>query len=309
MAQELGLAAVGTFHERQGDQLIKSGDGVLPSVWGRLYGDKRKQTANQVVERADYQLAPTFNGNTWGIQAGVDLVSRNYDDGRQTRIGVVYTHGEASGSTRGNVLGIQNHRAGSLDLKSDSAGGYATHVGASRWYVDVVMMYSWLSGESSSYRGLGADFRGQSVLGSAEVGYPVKLADDWTLEGQAQLIVQDVSMKDSRDFFSRIYFEDTTTYTGRVTARIEGVTDIGSAFFQPFLNVDLWHNFAGTSQVTFNRNVLLLESESTTLEIGTGFTTMLSPGIGVFAGASWSTDLAQGSYDAIGGNAGLRIVW
>jgi len=314
IAQELGLAAVGTFHKRQGDQLLRSGDGLVPSAWGRVYGDDRKQTANQVLSRAGYQLAPTFDGDIWGLQAGFDVVSRNYDDGRQTRIGAFYTHSEASGSTRGNVLGQRHRRAGSMDLDSDSADGYATYIGANQWYADFVMMYSWLSGHGSSFRDVGANFKGQSVLASIEAGYPVKLADNWTLEAQGQFIIQDVRIKETRDRFSYIRFDDVTTYTGRVTARIEGVTDIGSTVLQPFFNVDIWHNFAGKSEFyagTRNVNLgsLVVDEESTTLELGTGFAWTLSPGIGLFAGIDWAHDLGQGSYEAIGGNAGLRIVW
>jgi len=309
IAQELGLGVLGTFHERQGDQLIKSGNGLAPSVWGRIYGDSRKQTADQTVARADYQLAPTFDGHVWGIQAGFDLYARNYDDGRQVRLGAFYAHSEASGTTRGNVLGVQDALAGSMNLKSENAGGYATYIGSDLWYLDVVGMYSWLSGHGSSYRDVGASFKGHSYLFSAEAGYPIKLAYDWTLETQGQFIVQNVSLNPTSDLYATINFDDVTTYTGRLTARIEHVATTETAFFQPFLHVDLWHNFSGKHEILFNTNALVLQSESTTLKLGTGFTTMLKPGIGFHAGVDWAKGLAQGDYDAIGGNIGLRIVW
>lgn len=309
IAQEMGLSALGTFHERQGDQSLLAGDGAFAAAWARTFGDKREQRGDQIVAGTDFQLAPRFDGDIWGIQAGVDLYAREYGDGRQNRFGLFYTHSEASGATRGNVLARINDAAGLTRLNADSGGVYATYIGAGRWYADLVAMYSWLSGRGSSYRGISADFEGESFLFSAEGGYPIAIADSWTVEPQAQFVIQNVSIDPSSDLFSEIRFDDVTTYTGRIGARIEGQAEIESTIFQPFVNVDIWHTFAGTTEIFFNDAALKTNSGATTLKVGGGYTAILSPGISLHAGVDWGTNLNGSSYDTIGANVGLRITW
>jgi outer membrane autotransporter protein len=75
VARQLGLATLGTFHERQGDQTLLLGSGALPGAWGRVFG-------RHAEERRTGPLSPEINGNLGGFQAGQDLFGWD-DDGHR----------------------------------------------------------------------------------------------------------------------------------------------------------------------------------------------------------------------------------
>ena len=154
-----------------------------------------------------------------------------------------YTHAEASGDISGNVLGLVELDAGTLDLDEDSIAGYWTHLSPGGWYVDVVAKYAWLNGSSQSNRGIGADLDGDSIAASIETGVPFVIADDgWTIEPQAQLIWQRIDFDDSSDAFSpRSGMKRSNSTTGRLGARLE--RSVGARLAH--LGVNLWHGDLG----------------------------------------------------------------
>ncbi|MGB3388719.1 MAG: autotransporter outer membrane beta-barrel domain-containing protein, partial [Pseudaminobacter sp.] len=269
VAERMGLMTMGTFHQRRGDQSLLIGDGAwvytapepqgadVPlddyrppaAMWGRIFGAESDLSTGANVSVADFEIAPSFDGRYWGLQAGSDLVGIEHDNGHVDRFGLFYTHAEASGDISGNVLGGVQLRAGTLDLTEDSIVGYWTHLSPSGWYVDVVAKYAWLNGSSESDRGIGADLDGNSIAASVETGVPFRIAEGWTIEPQAQLIWQRIDFDDTSDPFSEIRHEAFDSITGRLGARLKYRRDELLAH----LGANLWHGFSeGPSAVTFN---------------------------------------------------------
>lgn len=74
-------------------------------------------------------------------------------------------------------------------------------------------MYTWLGGSTSSIQGVGIDTDGNAIVASLESGVPFTIADNWTLEPQAQLIWQRVDFDDTRDLYSAIDFQSFDAVT------------------------------------------------------------------------------------------------
>lgn len=327
VAERMGLMTMGTFHQRRGDQSLLTGDGALvyrvpeaqgadvpdevrppPAIWGRVFGAESDLSSGAKVSVAsfDFDIAPSFDGNYWGLQTGSDLVGIEHGNGHVDRFGLFYTHAEASGDISGNVLGGLQLDAGNLDLTEDSIAGYWTHLSPNGWYVDVVAKYAWLNGSSESNRGIGADLDGNSVAVSAETGAPFVIADGWTIEPQAQLIWQRIDFDDSSDQFSEISHESFDSVTGRLGARLERRTGALLAH----LGVNLWHGFSeGPSAVTFNTIPLLLESKGTWLEVNGGAAFTINDNLTAFGDVSYSADVEGSDHNLFGGQIGLKLRW
>jgi outer membrane autotransporter protein len=326
VAERMGLMTMGTFHQRRGDQSLLIGDGALvygvpepqgadvpsegirppPAIWGRVFGAESDLSTGANVSVAGFDIAPSFNGHYWGLQAGSDLVGIEHGNGHVDRFGLFYTHAEASGDISGNVLGGLQLDAGSLDLNEDSIAGYWTHLSPAGWYVDVVAKYAWLNGSSESNRGIGSDLDGNSIAASIETGVPFVIADGWTIEPQAQLIWQRVDFDGTRDPFSEISHEAFDSVTGRLGARLERSTGALLAH----LGVNLWHGFGGDpSAVTFNTVPILVESEGTWLEVNGGAAFTISENLSAFGDVSYSVDVEGSDHNLIGGQIGLKLRW
>ena len=162
----------------QGDQTLSGRSGPPPAAWGRLFGGSREQQWSPTINGLDFQIGPEIDGHIWGLQAGLDLFGFEHEDGGEDRVGLFYTHTEASGDITGYTLARPNNPSGELDLNGDSIAAYWTHIGASGWYVDAVAMITWLDGDATSNRGIGAELDGNVFAASLEGGYPVR-ARQW----------------------------------------------------------------------------------------------------------------------------------
>ncbi|CAA0090832.1 Uncharacterised protein [Starkeya nomas] len=308
MAQQMGTASLGTFHERRGDQSLLDNLGIATAAWGRVFGGTHDQSWSSTVAGPNYQLAPEIDGDIWGLQVGLDLIA--YESGwGQERLGLFYTHADASGSVYGNTLAIVGNRAGSLSLQGDSIGGYWTHIGPTGWYLDAVAMYTWLGGSTSSIQGVGIDTDGNAIVASLEGGVPFTIADNWTLEPQAQPIWQRVDFDDTRDLYSAIDFQSFDAFTGRLGLRLEGTTVVQGAVWQPFISVDLWHTFSQSSDVVFNGTNVGTELEGTSLEVRGGVSIRLTPTVAAFGSVDYTTGLSGETQRSVGGNLGIRVRW
>lgn len=303
MARRLGLATLGTFHQRQGDQSLLAGQGSFSAGWGRVFGERMDQRWSGTVD-------PEFDGRIWGLQTGLDLYAIDRANGHRDRFGLFYGFARAEGDIRGFALGLLRNSVGKLNLESNSLGAYWTHLGPSGWYLDTVVMHSWLDGDGRSDRGARADIGGTAVTASLEGGYPLALGGGFVLEPQAQLIWQHLSLDRAQDRFSAVSFDDGDSFTGRVGARLQTSVSIGSAQLQPYLIANLWHNFSRTDKITFAAtDVISTRFTGSSLEIGGGIVAKISPGVSLYATGSYTTALSDDNGHSIQGNLGLRVTW
>ncbi|MDM0026257.1 autotransporter outer membrane beta-barrel domain-containing protein [Variovorax saccharolyticus] len=302
LAGELSLVTLGTFHERRGEQGRLSGSGPLAAGWGRAFGQSDEQ-------RWSGDVSPEFDGSMWGVQLGVDLYGIDRTDGHRDRFGAFFGHGQARGDVRGTALGRSNTPVGRIELENNSLGAYWTHIGPSDWYVDGVLMQSWLDGDPRSNRGVGTSTDGNAFTASLEAGYPIVLGRGWTLEPQGQLIWQRVSLDGTQDRFSTIAYDDHEGFTGRLGVRLQGSLQWGGAAWQPWLRANLWRGAHGTGSVVFGGVPIATRGDATALEIGAGIDVQITKAVGFYATAGYTTSIDGDRRKSIGGNAGVRVAW
>jgi len=309
LVRELGLAEISTFHKRQGDQKLITVNGQQIGLWARLYGYKTELGSNVKISGLDFDLASRFDGHIWGLQVGQDLWARQSESGSEDRAGLFYSHSAASGDVYGNTLARFNALSSRLSLNGDGAGAYWTHVGAGGWYTDFVGLVSWLHGDSGSDRGIGADLNGVSSAASLETGVPFQLSKNWSLEPQAQIILQHLSLDKTNDRFTDIHYDTPIVFTGRLGMRLEGNFDIEGMPLQPYLDVNLWHALDSTQTSTFLGRDITFDAGRSSVEVGGGLSAQLSAAFGAYVQASYLVDVSGPDQDAYGLNAGLRYAW
>lgn len=301
--------ALSTFHQRQGDQILLNSERNAPSTWMRVYGNRYERGTRQTIEGIHFDIGSEFDGDISGIQIGQSLYGRINDDDSRDLVGLIFSHTEAKGDVEGYTLGRAHNDSGNLDLDSYSFGAYWTHIGADGWYLDGTLMTSWVDGEAESNRGIGADIEGTTYLASLEAGNPIRLNDAWTIEPQAQIIWQKGNLDETQDRFSSIDYGNASTHTGRLGLRTENVTQLNRATIQPYIDLNLWHDFSTTEKVTFNGRDVDMHYRGNVLEIGAGVAAKLTPEFSIYAAINSGSNLDEEHAKTFSGNLGLRILW
>ncbi|WID99447.1 autotransporter outer membrane beta-barrel domain-containing protein [Bosea vestrisii] len=270
---------------------------------GRVFGERTEQRWSGTVD-------PEFDGRIWGLQTGLDLYGIDRPSGHRDRFGLFFGYGRADGDIRGYAIGQRRSPVGKLTLDSKSLGAYWTHLGPTGWYVDAVLMHSWLDGDARSNRGVSGDIGGSSVSASLEGGYPIALGAGFVLEPQAQLIWQHLSLDRTRDRFSAVSFDNGDSLTGRVGARLQTSLLLGGAELQPYLTANLWHNFSRTDKVLFDAtDVIPTRFKGTSLEVGGGVIAKITANVSLYATGGYVTALGDDKGHSVRGNLGLRVIW
>jgi len=306
VARQLGIVSLGTFHDRNGEQSLLTSQRDVSAGWARIFGGRESQQWSGAA-------APAFDGSFSGVQSGIELLGRDSDTGHRDRIGLLASYGRANGRVSGFSGGgweIQNTPVGSLSLDATSLGAYWTHVGPSGWYVDAVTAHVWYTGSPFSVQGLQAATNGTGIIASIESGVPIAIAPNLTLEPQAQLIYQNLALDPSQDAISRIDYRRSDALTGRLGGRLVATNRTASALLQPYLKVNVWHDFAGTDSLVFAASdFITTQRRATAYEVGGGVTARLSQAVAVFAAAGYIGNLDRNNRETIQGNVGVRLTW
>ena len=257
----------------------------------------------------EYDVAPEIHSSMWGVEVGSDVLARHDDSGRENHAGFFYAHTDVHGTVYGNTLSIDGNRSGELNLTGDSIGVYWTHIGANRWYLDAVAMYTRLQGDAESSLGAGASADANAFAASLESGIPFRLNDSWTLEPQGQIVWQHVGFNDTSDPYSSINFHDFDAFTGRLGLRLENSVLVHGLPWQSFVSADVWHNFAATSNVAFDGTNMATALGNTSLELRGGVTVKWSKHVASYLSVSYVTKLGGSTQHGVGGIGGVRVRW
>lgn len=300
--RQTALATLSTFHERRGAQEILAPGEIASAAWARVFGEDVEQGWGGTV-------SPTIDGTIWGVQAGLDILRHESENGHKDTAGLFYGFASLDADIRGQALGWNNLKTGKIDTDTHSAGAYWTRVGPTNWYLDAVIMGSWFSGTARSDRGVGIDVDGDGITASLEGGYPFNLSDNWVLEPQAQIIWQHISLDDQEDDFSGIAFDADDGWTGRVGARLQGNYQTSAGLFQPYVKANLWHSFKTDDTVKFDGDSIVTEGENTSLELGGGIVHSFNKSVSAFAVADYTFDIDGDKREAFEGNIGIKLSW
>jgi outer membrane autotransporter protein len=111
------------------------------------------------------------------MQGGQDLSRREHTDGSRDHVGAMF----AVGGANGRVTHIDG-TTGKNNFAAYSFGRYWTH-----FYLDTVAIGTYYDMTSSANRGIAAlNPRGTGLTASTEVGRPIRFAEGYFIEPQAQ---------------------------------------------------------------------------------------------------------------------------
>jgi autotransporter family porin len=155
------------------------------------------------------------------------------------------------------------------------------------------------------------DISGYGAVVSIEGGYPIVVAPGVRLEPQAQLVYQHLNLHDVDDPFSHVAYDTPDALFGRIGVRLSADLLPPPHVLRPYLKANIWQDFTETDTIRFSGiHRIVSRHETTTLELG-GVVAQISPGVGLWAGAEYTTDIG-GNYESresVSGTAGLRVVW
>jgi outer membrane autotransporter protein len=304
IARQSSLFALGTFHERQGDQSLFAQAGTSdPAIWFRVFGEVLDQDWAGPLE-------PRFDGQIGALQAGFEVWKFQIFSGGTEHVGLFYTYESAGGDGHAFVLGQHDNVAGTLAMNTNSVAGYWTHVGEDASYVDAVVMGSFYGAHPFSPVDVGAHLEGDGVTGSLEGGYPFLITDTIALEIQGQIIVQGISLDSTADPFTTLEFHNDLGVSGRIGLQLRDNINVDQMLIQPRLIANFWHTFSGNDTVLFNTvNALSTPFEESVFQIGAGVTARLTNQFGTYAEFSYTTNLDGQYEEAITGTIGIRYSW
>ncbi|ANH73413.1 outer membrane autotransporter barrel domain protein [Ralstonia insidiosa] len=303
VARQLGLLQIDTFHERQGEQGLLTENGTVPASWARVWGGN-----TNIKQKGD--VTPSFDGTVWGMQIGQDLYADTQQSGHRNHYGVLLGFSRAVGDVSGFALAQQGLGVGSLQVNGYNLGGYWTHVAPTGWYTDAVLMGSALTVRTNSMDNVHGSTNGNAITGSVEAGLPIPLSQGLTLEPQAQLVWQRLSLKDFNDGISNVSWNNGNTFLGRVGARLQWSFDSNGINWKPYLRLNVLRSFGSDDKTTFGGSTTIgAQVGQTAGQIGAGLVAQLSKRSSAYATLSYLTNLGGEHQRTILGNVGVRWAW
>ncbi|MDC0686989.1 autotransporter outer membrane beta-barrel domain-containing protein [Mitsuaria sp. RG] len=293
--------ALGTFHQRQGDQRLLAGQGALPASWGQAYGGALRQRWSGTV-------SPNLDGDLQGFKVGQDLYATVSDNGYRQQMGVYVGHSRLDADVKGLALAVEDRRVGDLVLDGKSVGVYWTLVAPQGGYLDTVVQYTDLDGRARSDRGGKLELDGHAWSASVESGLPIALSERWTLEPQAQLIAQKTSLDSASDGVSRISHDAQVELTGRLGVRLEGTFKVsGDRLLQPYAQLNLWHGDGGRDTLTFDGvDRIKTDYRYTSAQLEGGLVAQVNRALSLHGGMQYTSNLDSRQQEASGVNLGVR---
>ena len=326
LASQLGLAMLGNYHDRVGEddatqrqnQGTSDNTGWQPgSSWGRVFGADSSvgYASTGVVDHYNRFLSdgPSYSSSLYGFQTGLDLY-RADDEGQRDNAGISFGADRSNSDVRGIYDGTA---AGTVSMDGFTLGGYWTRTGASGWYVDTALQATRYENiQARSVYGQDLRSAGWGVVASVEAGHPYALTDSWSLEPQGQLIYQRVSLDDGHDDYGDIQYNGSNALYGRLGLRlVHGWRlDNGNAL-TAWARVNVWDVMGPDPKTTYTGldglDPLTFQSSlgGHWAQAQLGLSGVISSKVSFFGSLDYDRTLGVGNGHAVGGRVGVRLVW
>lgn len=303
VARQLGVMQIENFQLRQGDTSQLSENGNVAGAWGRVWGTHSVQSQGGAV-------SPSFSGTLSGSQVGQDLFATTDADGQHDHLGLFVGFAHASGNVNGFAVGIPNAAVGRLAINAYTLGGYWNHIGANGWYTDTVVAGSSLSISPDSRDGVAVNTHGRMASASFETGMPWGIGQGLTIEPQAQVIWQHLSLDSLNDGVSDVSFSAVNGVTTRIGARLGGTYHAGGSTWQPFVRLNLLRAFGNDDRTIFDRTTTIATpTHQLTGQLDAGVAAKLSRRVSVYAAVIYAANLGGEHQRTVGGNIGVHLQW
>lgn len=314
-AMAIGRATVGTLHERIGDEVNLLNDNscdnqYMNGIWIRALGQHYKENYPGIANSS-------ASANITGLQLGVDVYRALTANNHLNLAGFYAAYTRANPSIDGKITNPQstayiNVNTGSINLDSATGGVYWTHFWERGAYVDLVAQASSYHGHAHSFRAF-IPLNGTATAVSAELGYPIPIAQTWQIEPEIQLIYQRVKLDNTSDQFSAVSLGTSNGWVGRIGTRVKYTRQIDKYLLQPYLRANLWSILSGNNADTVYANTTTIRTSNNNswAQIGGGITVNITKMVSVYLFLDELVDLSSHSFRSRGvdGGLGLRANW
>lgn len=312
MALSYGQSLMDSLHERmgEGEQFQANGANGY-SGWARVIAQHGSRDGGPLGIYGNQ--GPSFSDTIFAFQGGFDLYRGEHGDGSRDFAGLY----AAIGQIAGDVTHLDGTLAGRNQLDGYTLGGYWTHFGATGWYLDGVAQGTWSDVTAASTRMAALKTSGVGFASSLEGGYPINLPDNWSIVPQAQLVYQNVSLNDSADAASSVYFNSANSLAGRIGTEVKKswVLDPASKNAQvlnAWFRADYWQEFLANPGVSFSSAAgpVAFQSDLRGSWVGlrAGVTGQLAKNVSAYASLGYDIGIDNHG-DGYNGKGGLRINW
>jgi outer membrane autotransporter protein len=315
MINASGIAILGTYHERMGNEnsihmLGETGLDYQDNSWGRIFQTKLDQS------RTDAAYGQVAESRMQGFQLGHIVRQALNDQGNTHQTGgyIAYMKTDSTikmqdgaSSGLGQLYGATDS---SIDIDTWALG--LTHTTVRQKdaaYIDWVAQYSDYSVDVSNNVNLKTN--GYGLKGSVEVGRPYQY-DKVNVQPQAQLIAFFDHFDDTKDTQGYpIAWSDSQGLVGRLGVRLEKSAIIDR--FQPNLTLNVWKQLSNETSVEEQTSQTSLNGDMSAAwwELSLGATYALRQNMHLYGhvGVSYSLDGGAAQYDAKEASVGLNIQW
>lgn len=240
------------------------------------------------------------------VQVGPVLYAAQSNNGQFQRAGLFVGQSHLLSNPAGFVA-MPGANTTALNLQGQSLGAYWSLTAVQGWHVDLVAMGTRLNGQTRSEQTDWHATEGRAMTLSVEGGFPIGIGESWVIEPQAQLINQRTSLGgQSTGAFNTS--DETTSWSGRVGARLKGSYQIRGLPLEPYVRTSLWRTYSSGDTLSLGQVDKICSSRnSSTVELGLGLLAKVSPTVSLFVSADYISD-ADDAFGLIG-NLGVRMRW
>ncbi|WP_019657296.1 autotransporter outer membrane beta-barrel domain-containing protein [Variovorax atrisoli] len=305
------LAMLGDLRKRVGDDDVKG----TASTSTNPAGSDRRAWARVLSTDIDIQqggtVSPSSKGRLTGFQAGTDLLATP-----NWRAGIYVGQLDGDASVRGFASGIQNLGVGRNDLRSQYVGVYGTYTTDGGFYADAVVQSGRHRYTVQPLASLGVGGKGNSLLGSIEVGQSFALGGSgWRIEPQLQLIHQHMDLGNSAIAGAIVQPQADSGWIARAGVRVKGEIATGLGTLQPYGRFNVYRTSSGADIARFVNGATTTDiaapTGGTSTELAGGFTLALGPSTSLYGevGKLWSSGGDARVRSGINGSIGVRVKW
>ncbi len=304
------LAMLGDLRKRVGDD-----DGAAVTAATPDHPPSRRAWARVLSTDIDIRqggvLSPTSKGRLTGFQAGTDLLSM-----RHWRAGIYVGQLDGDARVNGFASGIQGLAVGRNDLRSQYVGAYGTYTNESGFFADAVVQSGRHRYTVEPLPGGGAAGKGNSLVGSIEVGRSFPLGGSgWHIEPQLQLVHQHMDLSNSAIIGAVVQPQADSGWLARAGVRVKGEIGTGLGTLQPYGRFNVYKASSGADVARFvngaSRTDIAAPTGGTSTELAGGFALALGSSTTLYGefGKLWASGGNAKVKSSVNGSVGIRVKW
>jgi outer membrane autotransporter protein len=240
--------------------------GATWGTWVRLGGSK--SDASGEITNLFIPGESSYDSTLGFVQGGIS--GSFWSNGDSTLIGSVFGHYSDSDATVSDDAGAFR---GTIESTGGGVGGSLTWLMASGFYADFVGLFSWHDIDTTTAGGATGSTNGETIAGSAELGYKFAMNDNVNVVPQAQIVYQSTSIDAFVDSAAVTHaFADADNLEGRFGVVLEHVSAMHMAdgVFKANGGIHVVHDFDNDSGATVNGAALGFDAKGTELMIAGG---------------------------------------